>query len=72
VVFLHKGWRGKSGGRFSLNEKQKVIEEVSRDVKKCKIMRKHGISLSVLSTFITDRARIEKNIDSDAVGLQRT
>jgi hypothetical protein len=47
------------------------IFEVNKDVKKCKTVRKCGISRSMLSTFIKNNTKIEKNTDTDATELQR-
>jgi Mor family transcriptional regulator len=54
-----------------LGGKQNILAEIDRGVKNCEVARKYRISLSVLSAFIKDRARIEKNIDSDALGSER-
>jgi hypothetical protein len=56
--------------QFSLDEKKKILEEIDRGMKKGDVARKYGISPSTLSTFLKDRDKIEKSIQSDAIGPQ--
>lgn len=44
---------------------------MDKGLKKSDIAKKFSISASTLSTFIKDRNKIEKSVESDSIGPQR-
>ena len=53
---------------FSLTEKLTILDEVDKGLKKSNIAKQFSISASTLSTFIKDRNKIEKSVESDSIG----